>query len=69
MLLIPGTRRVNKGKVEAGVKYVKHNALAGEVFDDWNHLEAYLMDWLETVATAPPARRPGRASSGTSGPR
>ncbi len=37
-------------KVEAGVKYVKHNALAGEVFDDWNHLEAYLMDWLETVA-------------------
>ena len=40
----------SKGKVEAGVKYVKHNALAGEVFDDWNHLEAYLMDWLETVA-------------------
>ena len=40
----------SKGKVEAGVKYVKHNALAGEVFDDWNHLEAYLMDWLETVS-------------------
>lgn len=40
----------SKGKVEAGVKYVKHNALAGEVFDDWHHLETHLQDWLETVA-------------------
>ena len=39
-----------KGKVEAGVKYVKGNALAGEVFDDWDHLEAHVRQWLDGVA-------------------
>ena len=39
-----------KGKVEAGVKYVKGNALAGEVFDDWGHLEAHVRQWLDGVA-------------------
>ena len=39
-----------KGKVEAGVKYVKGNALAGEVFDDWDHLEAHVRQWLDEVA-------------------
>ncbi len=40
----------SKGKVEAGVKYVKGNALAGEVFDDWGHLEAHVRQWLDGVA-------------------
>ena len=40
----------SKGKVEAGVKYVKGNALAGEVFDDWDHLEAHVRQWLDEVA-------------------
>ena len=39
-----------KGKVEAGVKHVKGNALAGEVFDDWDHLEAHVRQWLDGVA-------------------
>jgi len=40
----------SKGKVEAGVKYVKRNGLDGEVFDDWEHLEQHLRQWLDTVA-------------------
>jgi hypothetical protein len=41
-----------KGKVEAGVKYVKQNALYGEVFVDWDGLEAHLHQWLEQTANA-----------------
>lgn len=40
----------SKGKVEAGVKYVKGNALYGETFADWVALDAYLLDWLNTLA-------------------
>ncbi len=40
----------SKGRVEAGVKYVKGNALAGEVFDDRDHLEAHVRQWLDGVA-------------------
>lgn len=40
----------SKGKVEAGVKYVKQNALYGEVFKNWYDLESYLANWLDTVA-------------------
>ncbi len=40
----------SKGKVESGVKYVKHNALYGESFGSWQDLECYLMDWLNGVA-------------------
>ncbi len=40
----------SKGRVEAGVKYVKGNALAGEVFDDRDHLEAHVRQWLDEVA-------------------
>jgi transposase len=40
----------SKGKVEAGVKYVKGNALYGETFNDWVALESYMADWLNTVA-------------------
>ena len=32
----------SKGKVEAGVKYVKNNGLYGEVFRDWAHLVEHL---------------------------
>jgi len=47
----PYTRNQHSsGKVEAGVKYVKGNALAGEVFDDWCHLEAHVRQWLDGVA-------------------
>ena len=40
----------SKGKVEAGVKYVKNDGLYGEQFSDWSDLEAYLIEWLEQTA-------------------
>lgn len=40
----------SKGKVEAGVKYVKQNCLYGERFTDWQHLEQHLGNWLDTIA-------------------
>ncbi len=40
----------SKGKVEAGVKYVKHNGLYGEIFADWKALECYMADWLDNTA-------------------
>lgn len=40
----------SKGKVEAGVKYVKNNALYGESFANWSALEAHVADWLDTIA-------------------
>ncbi len=40
----------SKGKVEAGVKYVKHNGLYGETFVDWRDLEQYVADWLDRTA-------------------
>ncbi|MGJ0491180.1 IS21 family transposase [Methylobacter sp.] len=40
----------SKGKVEAGVKYVKHNGLYGEAFASWSNLEQTLADWLDQTA-------------------
>lgn len=40
----------SKGKVEAGVKYVKQDALYGERFTDEAAVRQHLRDWLETVA-------------------
>ena len=40
----------SKGKVEAGVKYVKTNALYGESFPDWNTLEQHVRCWLDETA-------------------
>jgi len=40
----------SKGKVEAGVKYVKGNGLYGECFTDWAHLCSHMADWLYTIA-------------------
>ncbi len=40
----------SKGKVEAGVKYVKNDALYGETFADWSALQAHVSEWLDTVA-------------------
>jgi transposase len=40
----------SKGKVEAGVKYVKHNGLYGETFTDWRDLEQYVAEWLDRIA-------------------
>jgi len=42
----------SKGKVEAGIKYVKNNALYGERFADWKELRSYLSGWLEEVCNA-----------------
>lgn len=42
----------SKGKVEAGVKYVKQDALYGERFESEAALRQHLQDWLETVANA-----------------
>ena len=42
----------SKGKVEAGVKYVKDNGLYGETFSDVAHLKAHLSEWLEDIANA-----------------
>lgn len=40
----------SKGKVEAGVKYVKHNGLYGESFSEWSELESYMKEWLDNTA-------------------
>ena len=40
----------SKGKVEAGVKYVKIDCLYGEYFASWADLEAHLHQWLEETA-------------------
>jgi hypothetical protein len=42
-------RPQTKGKVEAGVKYVKR-FLRGKAFDSLNHLNEALMNWIVTVA-------------------
>ncbi len=42
----------SKGRVEAGVKYVKNNGLYGEHFADWKEFEGYLSNWLEKVSNA-----------------
>jgi len=43
-------RPQTKGKTEAGVKYVKRNALAGKRFGSWSHLNSWLLEWTTTVA-------------------
>lgn len=40
----------SKGRVEAGVKYVKGDCLYGEVFTDWTGLETHTQSWLDEVA-------------------
>jgi len=40
----------SKGKVEAGVKYVKGDCLCGEHFIDWAQLETHARNWLDDVA-------------------
>ena len=40
----------SKGKIEAGVKYVKTNALYGETFADWPALEHHVQCWLADIA-------------------
>jgi hypothetical protein len=40
----------SKGKVEAGVKYVKGNCLYGETFENEQALDQHVMEWLNTVA-------------------
>lgn len=42
-------RARTKGKTEAGVKYVKRNALADQAFDSFGALEQYLAEWI-TIA-------------------
>jgi transposase len=43
-------RARTKGKTEAGVKYVKRNALAGHTFASFAALEAHLETWMREVA-------------------
>lgn len=43
-------RARTKGKVERGVGYVKHNALAGHEFESWQELHAHLDRWVAQVA-------------------
>ena len=40
----------HKGKIEAGIKYVKVNALAGRTFSSLAELNQHLADWERTVA-------------------
>ncbi len=40
----------SKGKVEAGVKYVKGDCLYGDRFVDWTALETHVLCWLDEVA-------------------
>ena len=39
-------RARTKGKIEAGVKYVKRNALAARAFDSFQALEEHLRSWM-----------------------
>jgi transposase len=50
----------SKGKVEAGVKYVKDNGLYGERFAEWSELQGYLHQWLEETANARVHATPGQ---------
>jgi len=43
-------RARTKGKIERGVGYVKHNALAGRSFDSFADLECHLATWQVEVA-------------------
>jgi len=43
-------RARTKGKIERGVGYVKHNALAGRTFVSFHALQRHLANWLVTVA-------------------
>ena len=43
-------RARTKGKVENGVGYVKHNAIAGRRFDSWAALEGHLDEWTREIA-------------------
>jgi transposase len=43
-------RARTKGKVESGVKYVKHNALAGRRFNSWEELNGWLERWSLEIA-------------------
>jgi transposase len=43
-------RARTKGKVESGVKYVKHNALKGRSFRSFEELNDYLLEWCLTIA-------------------
>jgi transposase len=45
----PRTPR-HKGKIEAGVKYVKNNALKGRKFTDLEEENRFLLDWEQGVA-------------------
>lgn len=40
----------SKGKVEAGVKYVKGDCLYGDRFTDWSALVRHVQSWLDDVA-------------------
>jgi transposase len=62
-----------QGKVEAGMKYVKHNGLYGEAFENARALAEHLRQWLDETAnqrasTLPQARRRGPATRLGSGP-
>lgn len=48
-----------KGKVEASVKYVKHNALQGRDGEDLQDVNAFLLRWVDEVA--------GQRTHGTTG--
>ena len=43
-------RARTKGKIERGVGYVKHNALAGRSFASFEALQRHLAQWMVTVA-------------------
>lgn len=43
-------RARTKGKIERGVGYVKHNALAGRSFASFEELQRHLTRWLDEVA-------------------
>jgi transposase len=43
-------RARTKGKIERGVGYVKHNALAGRLFASFDHLQRHLARWMVEFA-------------------
>ena len=55
-------RARTKGKIERGVGYVKHNALAGRLFASFEDLQRHLARWMVEVADrANPRHNQGKA--------
>ena len=59
-------RARTKGKIERGVGYVKHNALAGRLFASFEVLQRHLARWMVEVANKRIMARPRKSRASAS---